>query len=252
MNILLVGCDSVSQNLVRKALKLTEFPNSCFLALSPLQFLEDSSPNFDQFDLIFCQVTDSEPFVFDVLKRDSMATPIIFLAHSTEYAYQATQFFCLDFILLPANENRIIQAFEKTRKINSILASKFRKETRWNEEKPKSFRRRFLTKIGKKYVFIPTQEIAFFFTEDGITYLMENGSSNKYILNHSLNELENDLLDPFHFYRINRSMIINLESLIEIKPYVNGRLVLSMNSKFEEMVVVARERVSEFKNWINQ
>lgn len=72
------------------------------------------------------------------------------------------------------------------------------------------------------------------------------------LIDYSLNELESSLLDPMKFYRVNRSMIINLDSLVEIRPYHNGRLVLGMNSKSEEAIVVARERVNEFKNWINQ
>jgi DNA-binding LytR/AlgR family response regulator len=59
-------------------------------------------------------------------------------------------------------------------------------------------------------------------------------------------------LDPDKFYRINRSMIINLDNLIEMKPYHNGRLILSLNAKTDEIIVVARERVNEFKSWINQ
>jgi len=85
-----------------------------------------------------------------------------------------------------------------------------------------------------------------------MTYLVENGSTQRQLIDHTLNELESVLLDPVKFYRVNRSMIINLESLVEIKPYYNGRLVLLMNSKSDEAIVVARERVNEFKNWINQ
>lgn len=252
MNILLVGCDQTCQNLIRKALQATDFPNSCFLALSPLEFLEETSPNFDQFDLVFCQLIDESKSIFNVLEKHQVAVPIIFLAQSPKHAFKALQFLCIDYISLPASQERILKGIDKYLRIKSILAANSKNTSSVFGGISRSFRKRFLSKIGKKYVFIPTQEIAYFFTEEGITYLVENGSSNKYIVNHSLNELENELLDPFHFYRVNRSMIINLESLMEIKPYVNGRLALSMNSKFEEVVVVARERVSEFKNWINQ
>jgi two-component system response regulator LytT len=85
-----------------------------------------------------------------------------------------------------------------------------------------------------------------------MTFLVENDSAQRQLIDHTLNELESELLDPMKYYRVNRSMIINLESLAEIKPYFNGRLVLSMNSKSDNAIVVARERVNKFKNWINQ
>jgi DNA-binding LytR/AlgR family response regulator len=47
-------------------------------------------------------------------------------------------------------------------------------------------------------------------------------------------------------------MIVHLDSLVEMKPYFNGRLMLYMESQGENEIVVARERVNEFKNWINK
>lgn len=51
------------------------------------------------------------------------------------------------------------------------------------------------------------------------------------------------------FYRVNRIMIIflNLDSLLEIRPYCNEHLVLGMKSKVEEIFAVALEWVVELK-----
>jgi DNA-binding LytR/AlgR family response regulator len=106
--------------------------------------------------------------------------------------------------------------------------------------------------MGSRLSFASVENVAFFYTEGGVTFLVESKSSQKYIVDHSLNDLESSLLDPQKFYRINRSIIINLDNLVEMKPYQNGRLVLSLNAKSEEAIVVARERVNEFKSWINQ
>ena len=115
-----------------------------------------------------------------------------------------------------------------------------------------SYKKRFLVKIGNRFTFVPTEKVSFFYSENGVTYMVESNSSQKYIVENSLNELQDKLLDPSRFYRVNRSMIINLDDVSTIKPYVNGRLILSLNTKSDYEPIVARERVSEFKNWINQ
>lgn len=118
---------------------------------------------------------------------------------------------------------------------------------------PKTYKKRFLTKIGNKFKFVPVEEISCFFVKDAITYLIESSSSQKYIVDHTLSELQKSLLDPNKFYRINRSVIIYLESLVEMRPYQNGRLSLSLNGyRNKDELVVSRERVTDFKSWINQ
>ena len=109
-----------------------------------------------------------------------------------------------------------------------------------------------MTKSGSRISFISVENIAFFYAESGVTFLVEAESSQKFIIDHSLNELESELLDPNKFYRINRSVIINLDFLTEMRPYVNGRLAVSLNTRLDDQLIVAREKVSEFKSWINQ
>jgi DNA-binding LytR/AlgR family response regulator len=101
-------------------------------------------------------------------------------------------------------------------------------------------------------LFKDVSEIAYFYAEDKIVYLKEIGTSKKYIINFSLDELEKKIVDPSKFYRINRSIIINLEALVEMKSYHNGRLKLIVKSVDDLDLIVARERVGQFKDWINQ
>lgn len=99
---------------------------------------------------------------------------------------------------------------------------------------------------------ISVKDIAYFFTENSVTYLVCSGESKKYIVDYSLQELEEQLLNPLEFYRINRSSIVSLDYLQEMKPYQNGRLQLSLNSPAFTDLIVSREKVNQFKEWINK
>ncbi|MFC3414974.1 LytR/AlgR family response regulator transcription factor [Algoriphagus hitonicola] len=208
------------------------------------------------FDLILCDIHLADGLSFRALQEVELFIPIVFITAYDQYALEAFDHNCIDYVLKPIQEDRLIKALDKASKFsgkvqkNSTPPEFFGELLRYYL--PKTYKKRFLTKVGSKFVFVPVEKVAYFYSEEGITYLVESDSSMRYIVDHSLTELHQELLDPLKFYRINRSMIINLDGLIEIKPYQNGRLALLLNVKSEELVVVAREKVTEFKNWINQ
>ncbi|MBA4299646.1 MAG: LytTR family transcriptional regulator [Cyclobacterium sp.] len=218
--------------------------------------LEQALKNQAIFDLILCDIHLADGLSFRAFQNKKIKIPIIFITAYDEYALQSFEHNCIDYVLKPIQEERLVKAFEKVESLSqSPVSEGFSSEfvdkfiQRYTQ---KTFKRRFLTKIGTKLSFTSVEEIAFFYSEGGITFLVTSNSSQKFMTDHSLNELETELLNPNKFYRINRSFIINLDNLLEMKPYHNGRLVLSLNAKSEEVIVVARERVNEFKSWIDQ
>lgn len=221
-----------------------------------IQELEQCLQNQNSFDLILCDIHLADGLSFKAFQKTKVKTPIIFITAYDAYALQSFDHNCIDYVLKPIQEERLVQAFEKVeglvKAVNQPGLSTEFVESFLQHYSQKFFKKRFLTKSGSKLSFTAVEDVAFFYADGGITFLVESGTSNKFIVDHSLNELESDLLDPNKFYRINRSFIINLDNLIEMKPYHNGRLALSLKAKSDETIVVARERVNEFKSWINQ
>ena len=73
-----------------------------------------------------------------------------------------------------------------------------------------------------------------------------------YGIDYSLEQLQN-LLDPRKFFRINRECIVNINAIETMYNYSSSRLqlILKNNCKKDEFVV-SREKVSEFKKWIDR
>ena len=83
---------------------------------------------------------------------------------------------------------------------------------------------------------------------ENATYL--NTDSVNYSINHSLTSLENDI-DPAQFFRVNRTFIIHKNAIKDIIAHSNSRLKLILNSYSETEIIVSRERIKNFKNWID-
>jgi len=210
----------------------------------------------ENIDLIICDIHLADGECFKIFENQNLKTPIIFLTAYDQHALESFNHYCIDYVLKPLQESRLIQAFEK---FEQLCAAEKAVDFDHNMIKAvlekissKSYKQRFLTKVGNKMLFKDIHEIAYFYAEDKIVYLKEIGSAKKYIVNFSLDELEKTILDPNQFYRINRSIIVNLEALVEMKSYHNGRLKLVVKSSDDLDLIVARERVGQFKDWINQ
>ncbi|WP_363928591.1 LytTR family DNA-binding domain-containing protein [Winogradskyella sp.] len=70
-------------------------------------------------------------------------------------------------------------------------------------------------------------------------------------MNNSLTNLESNL-NPFNFLRTNRTFIVNKQAISKISTYKNPRLKLILNTKLAKDIIVSREKVNTFKNWLDK
>jgi len=108
---------------------------------------------------------------------------------------------------------------------------------------------RFVIKSSQGLTYISVPEIAWFLSEGGLTYLVSKGNK-KHHLDYTLEQLE-DLLDPKSFFRINRKMIVGIESVQKVSDYFNSRLKITLQpASGNEDSIVSRERVKAFRGWL--
>jgi DNA-binding LytR/AlgR family response regulator len=66
----------------------------------------------------------------------------------------------------------------------------------------------------------------------------------------TLEQLE-DELDPLKFFRVSRKFIINVDAISDIISYTNSRLQIKLHHYNEQEIIVSREKVRSFKNWLS-
>ncbi|RYZ78332.1 MAG: LytTR family transcriptional regulator [Proteobacteria bacterium] len=62
--------------------------------------------------------------------------------------------------------------------------------------------------------------------------------------------IEQDL-DPAQFFRVSRKFIVSLRASREIVMYSNSRLKILLPTYKDDEVVVSREKVNDFKQWLS-
>jgi DNA-binding LytR/AlgR family response regulator len=109
-------------------------------------------------------------------------------------------------------------------------------------------KKRFTVKIGQHLKVISIDEIECFFSENKGTYIHTFDNRN-YLIDSTLEILEQEL-EAKDFFRISRKFIISIKSIKEILIYSNSRLRVILPTYKDEEVIVSREKVANFKNWI--
>jgi DNA-binding LytR/AlgR family response regulator len=202
----------------------------------------------DKIDLAFFETTLADGSSFDIFDSVRISNPVVFTSSDKEDAYKALKVNGIDYLLDPLNFSDISCAAEKALKKKS--QSNDRRDA-GEMLKPKSFKKRFIVKIGDKIQFKTVEEIAYFFADGKFVYLVTESKRRKYILEYTMEELEKKLLNPEVFYRINRKYIVNISSIEEVRNYANSRLKLTLNPETEQDMIVSRDKVQSFKNWLN-
>ncbi len=202
-------------------------------------------------DAIFMDIQIADGLSFDIFNQVKIISPVIFTTAFDQYAVKAFKVNALDYLLKPIDEDELTAVIAKLRKntppqyphdFYQNFAQQFLRPTF-------NFKTRFLIKQGNTLNFIEIAEIAFFFSEDSITQCITY-QHKKHIIEQTLDELENQL-NPADFFRINRKMIVHIKSIKKISPHLNSRLKLEILPSYTTEIFVARERVTDFKSWLN-
>lgn len=196
--------------------------------------------NSQVIDLSFFETQLTDGSSFDVPRHVVIKNPIVFTSSSKQDAYEAIKSNSLDFLLDPYELPQVAQAVNKAKnKIEFLNPAK------------KNYKKRFLIKFGDKIQFRNTDDVSYIYAEGKIAYIVTSSTNRKYIIEHTLDELEKKYLDPTVFYRINRKFIVNIDAIEEARNYVNSRLKLIINPATDVDMVVSREKVHDFKKWLN-
>ena len=203
-------------------------------------------------DLIFLDIQLSDGLSFEIFDKIEIKSPIIFTTAYDEYALRAFKLNSIDYLLKPIDEDELetaISKFQNQFQTSSVANLDFDAIKRMLiNPVQKEYKNRFSVKIGNQIKVITIDEVECFYSENKGTYLHTNDNRD-YLLDCSLEQLETEL-NPDSFYRISRKFIIPLQSIKEIQVHTNSRLKIILPTYKEDEVIVAREKVSDFKNWI--
>jgi len=200
-------------------------------------------------DLIFCDIQLADGHSFDIFDRVKVSSPIIFVTAFDQFAIKAFKLNSVDYLLKPIDPEDLKRAVEKfksqyqTPQIDiSLLKSLI-------QPAQKNYKSRFMVKWGETIQSIDITEISFFYSHEKMVFL-QTKARRKYVIDYTLDQLE-ELLDPQRFFRLNRKYIAEVGAIAGIFTYSNSRLKIKLAGSEDNDILVSREKVGEFKGWLD-
>lgn len=250
MNIIIIEDEKPSARRLQRMLTALDME-----AETMLHSVEESIEwfqNNEHPDLIFLDIQLSDGLSFEIFETIEIKSAVIFTTAYDEYALQAFKLNSIDYLLKPIDEDDLASAVEKFKgrapqkqavtldfdDIKKLLVNPIERE----------YKKRFSIKVGQHLKLINIEDIECFYSENKGTYAHTNEGRN-YLLDNTLDQLE-DELEPHTFFRISRKFFVNINAIKDMVSYTNSRLQIKLNHYNEQEVIVARERVKDFKNWL--
>jgi len=250
MEVLIIEDEKPAARRLKRMLEKQQVVVSIMLhsvAESKEWFLSNKHP-----DLIFLDIQLSDGVSFEIFEEIEIKSAIIFTTAYDQYALEAFKLNSIDYLLKPIDEDDLCVAIEK---FNSFKPQEEKPVVSFDDvkrlllkEKGQNYKSRFTIKVGQHLKIIEIANIECFYSEDKATYVAVKNGRN-YLIEYSLEQLEHEL-DEKCFFRVNRKCILNINAISDIISFTNSRLKIILNSFKTHEIVVSREKVKQFKQWL--
>ena len=206
-------------------------------------------------DLIFLDIQLSDGQSFEIFHQVTVNSIIIFTTAYNEYALEAFKLNSIDYLLKPIDTSELERSMDKflrlkkteipvnnlallNKQLGNIINSNIK------------YRSRFLLTIQDKFIVVPITDVAYFYSENKITYLVTK-QGKKHVVDFTLDDLD-EQLDPNEYFRANRQVIISHNSLENINSFFNGKLKITILPKLDKEILISRDKAKVFKEWLDK
>ncbi len=250
MSVIIIEDEKPSARRLQRMLKILNIEAQTMLhsVEESIQWFQDNTHP----DLIFLDIQLSDGLSFEIFESIEIKSAVIFTTAYDEYALRAFKLNSIDYLLKPIDEDDLAIALKKYQErspqkqavtldfndIKKLLINPIDRE----------YKKRFSVKVGQHLKLINIDDIECFYSENKGTYLYTTEGRN-YLLDTTLEHLEEEL-EPQTFFRINRKFFVNINAIKDMVSYTNSRLQIKLNAYHEQDVIVARERVKDFRTWL--
>jgi DNA-binding LytR/AlgR family response regulator len=203
-------------------------------------------------ELLLVDIQLSDGLFFDIFKKVSVNSALIFTTAYDEYALQAFKLNSIHYLLKPINEADLDAALEKFQK-------HFRPELHTHidfegikslvlKQSGQTFKNRLTVKVGQQLKLINMAEVVCIYSSEKATFVRTQ-QGRDYLLDETMDIWENRL-NPQEYFRVNRQFIISAAFIDKIVNFSHTRLKVLLLNAPDFDIVVSRNRIKDFRSWI--
>jgi len=201
-------------------------------------------------DFAFMDIRLADGLSFDIFEQCVVPCPVIFTTAYDEYAIKAFKVHSVDYLLKPVTLPALEAAILKFKTMQSSQTSFVNKQLlpTFGSEIKSGFKSRFVVKVGEHLRMIPVEQISYFFSQEKATWI-GTADGRQYPIEFFIDAVE-DCVDPKRYFRINRKYLVAIDAIEDVVVYSGSRLMVKLPHCSTENTIVSRERVGDFRKWM--
>jgi len=202
-------------------------------------------------ELIFLDINLADGSAFEIFEQIEIRTPVIFTTAYSQYALRAFEEYSIDYLLKPVTREKLKNSLNKLKLLyqGAELANNLQDIYKAIHQINTENERRFLVQLGNKFRVVESKEVAYFQSEDKVTFLV-TWENKRYPIDQSLRSLETTL-STRDFFRVNRQYLLHRKAIQELYAYSSTRVkVILKKPMVADDVIVAKDKLGQFKKWL--
>ncbi len=251
MKVIIIEDEKLSAEHLANLLKRIDPTIDVVNIISSVKKSLETIANGVKVDLLFVDIHLADGLSFEIFSKINIETPVIFTTAYDEYAINAFKVNSVDYLLKPIGIDDLRSAINKFNKFNyqqkanviENIAQSYALGVKQNKN-------RFMVKMGDSIASVKAEDIFHFIAEDG-TVILSGSTGKRYVIDYTLDQLET-LVSPELFFRINRKVMVNINAITKVGLYFNSRLIITTPHLTSDDSIVSRERVNDFKLWLDK
>lgn len=256
IKVVIIEDELPAQRLLKETLQEINFDTKVIGCFNSIKSAVEWFQNNPHPDIVLLDIQLSDGLSFEIFKQAKVESAIIFTTAYDEYAIQAFKVNSIDYLLKPVEKDKLKTAFEKYHNYNKQFIQKQNSNIDFSElaslikgEKTE-YRKRFLIQSNESFFHLPVEDIALFYSMQGITFAV-TFEKREYPVNFSLENLK-DHLQPDNFFKINRQFIVNIDAIKRVHSYFNGKLKIEMQPSHSQDIIIGKDKTASFKRWLDR
>ncbi|MEX0594986.1 MAG: LytTR family DNA-binding domain-containing protein [Candidatus Paceibacterota bacterium] len=179
--------------------------------------------------LVFLDIQMPEIVGFEVLKNldPDINISVIFVTAYDEFALKAFEINAVDYLMKPFKNERFYESIERAKRDIRLNRKTDFKDLLETIETKKNTISRLMVKSSGRYLFLKTEEVDWI--ESAGNYVRIHSGKDNYLTRETMINMEKKL-DSNVFFRIHRSLIINIDKIKEIEQWFHGDYQITMHN----------------------
>lgn len=205
-----------------------------------------------ELDVVFSDIELLDGNVFRAYEIIQPKCPIIFCTAYNNFYLDAFKTNGIAYLLKPYTEDLFKNAWDKFlllfKKEKSPISLSLITELKNLLESEKSLYKSIFSVKKRDGIFLLKTNNIVCFQAQGDFVIAIDINNRKHIINDSLTRIENQI-DKSIFFRINRSEIINKNSIVKYNQHIKNRLSITL-SNYKDILYTSNSRTPDFRIWI--